>query len=64
MTNTPFTDSSDVLGIVCSATGVITAEPLFYVLGSLCFILSFGIRLGNEQRIEKYLAGIRSKVRR
>lgn len=61
MTSTTFTDSSDILGIVCSATGIITAEPLFYVLGSLCFILSFGIRLGNEQRIEKYLKGIRRR---
>lgn len=63
MTSTAFTDTTDTLGVVCSAIGAVTNEPLFYTIGALAFTLSFGVRLGNEQRIEKYLAGIR-KVRK
>lgn len=63
MTSTPFTDTTDTLGVICSAIGAATNTPLFYTIGALCFTLSFGVRLGNEQRIEKYLADIR-KVRK
>lgn len=62
MTNTVFTDSVDTLAIVLSSIGVFLHEPSVLVLGTLCFILSFGARLILDARIEKYLNGIRDKV--
>lgn len=64
MTSTPFTDTTDALAVIASAIGAGTNEPIFLYVATLAFTLSFGVRLGNEQRIEKYLQGIRDKVRR
>jgi hypothetical protein len=64
MTNTPFTDSTDTLGVVCTAIGVVTSSLAFYALGGFCFILSFGVRLGNERRIEQYLKSIQERAKK
>lgn len=54
-----FTDGADVIGIISAATGAISGEPLFYITAALAFTLSFGMRLGYEHRIEKYLTDIK-----
>lgn len=64
MTSTPFTDTADTLAVIASAIGASVNEPIFLYVATIAFTLSFGIRLGNEQRIEKYLQGIRDKVKR
>lgn len=64
MTSTPFTDTLDTLAVITAGIGAIVKEPYFYVLACLLFILSFGVRLGNDGRIDKMLKGIRDKVRR
>lgn len=64
MTSSPLTDTIDILATISAGTGAITSLPVFYLTSILAFILSFGIRLGYEHRLETYLARIRDKVRR
>jgi hypothetical protein len=61
MTSSPSTDILDTLAVICAATGAISGLNIFYVVGTLSFTLSFGIRLGYDHRIEKYLQGIRDR---